>query len=155
MLYFAYGSNIGSLHRYLTQHGVDPVGIANPRRAILDNYRIRTNYLRDGQTGAANIEPAKGERVEGVLMDISHEVHHLLRRKEGFPHRYRETSIFVHPPRSRRMILAMTYVVTREHRLPIDMPVHPSYRQIILEGAQKAGFTVKYRRHLSALLRTA
>jgi len=39
--------------------------------------------------------------------------------------------------------------------LKVDMPVHATYRATILEGAKKAGFTKKYRRHLSALLRTA
>lgn len=156
MLYFGYGSNCdpNSLHRYLAQHGVDPKGIANPRRAFLDGWTIRTNYLRDGRTGAANIEPAKGKRVEGLLMDIGPEVHHLLRRKEGCPNRYGEASIFVHLPRSRRMILALTYIVTQECRLPIDMPVVPSYREIILEGAKKWGFSRDYQKRLRALLRT-
>jgi hypothetical protein len=159
VIYFTYGSNtnLPVLRRYLVQHGVDPRGIRNARRAFLDDFRIRTNYMKTGLVGGAavNVEAAKGKRVEGLLMDISPEVHHLLRRKEGFPHRYREISIFVHLPRSHRLIMAMTYVVAEKYRLRTDMPVHPSYRSIILEGAHRAGFTKKYQRHLSALLRTA
>lgn len=157
MLYWAYGSNshLSALRNYLVRHEVSPKDISNPRRAILDDYRIRTNYLRDGRTGAANVEPALGHRVEGLLLDISSDVHRVLRRKEGFPHRYCEVNIFVHLPRSRRLIMAMTYIVTQECRLPTDMPVHQTYRQTLLEGAHQAGFTKKYQRHLSTLLRTA
>ncbi len=73
MLYFAYGSNtnLSVLHKYLVQHGCDPRGIRNPRRVFLDDFQIRTNYLMGGMTGATNIEPAKGKRVEGMLMEIT------------------------------------------------------------------------------------
>jgi hypothetical protein len=158
ILYFAYGSNtnLKRLRDYLAQRGCDPRGIRSPRRAFLDDYRIRTNYLMGGMTGAANIEPAQGKRVEGLLMDITAEVHHLLRRKEGwFSHRYREASIFVHLPRSRGLIMATTYVVSPQYQLKLDMPVHPKYRSTILQGAQRARFSQKYQRFLSRLLKTA
>lgn len=155
--YFAYGSNthLPSLSRYLIEHGIDPAGITNPRRAILEHYCLRTNYVMSTCVGATNIEQATHDRVEGLLMEISPTVHHVLRRKEGFPHRYREINVCLHLPRSRQLILAMTYVVSDEYRLTTDMPVHPTYREIVLDGARQAGFTKKYQHYLSRLLRTA
>lgn len=153
--YFGYGSNTNTeaLGAYLLMHGVDPQGLLNPRRALLKGWRIRTNYLMTSLAGAANIEPARDGKVEGVLMDITPDVHHALRRKEG--HRYREINVCVYLPRSRRLILAMTYVVADQYCLTHDMPVAAHYRKTVLEGARQAGFSKKYRHYLSRLLRTA
>jgi hypothetical protein len=155
--YCAYGSNcnLSVLHRYLIQHDVTPTGIVNLRRAHLEGHAIRTNYLMSSRYGAANIEPAKNGRVEGLLMEITPDVHRILRRKEGCPHRYREINVCVHLPRRGQLILAMTYVVTDAFRLSIDMPVHPIYRDTVLAGARASGFSQKYQQHLSRLLCTA
>lgn len=156
VLYFAFGSNcnLSALHRYLVQHGCDPKGIRNPRRAILRNYRIASNYQMTDLWGAANIEPATGKHVEGVVMGISPDVHHLLHRKEGWPRRYRETTVCVHLPRMRQNLIARTYIVTDECRLTTDMPVHPDYRATILEAAQQWGFSRDYQKRLRKLLCT-
>lgn len=157
VLYFAYGSNtnLHLLSEYLARRGVDPVAVLNPRRAILHDYRLRTNYLMGRLTGAANIEPSQGGRVEGLLMEIAPAVHQALRQKEGWPRRYREIAVTVTIPRTRRIIVALTYVVAEEYRLPIDVPVHPTYRAAVLKGARAACFTQKYQQHLSRVLRTA
>jgi hypothetical protein len=84
MWYFAFGSNIDaeSLSEYLRRNEVDPTEAKDPRRALLRDYQIRTNYQTCGKWGAANIEVHSGGLVEGVLMEISPAVHAALRRKE-------------------------------------------------------------------------
>lgn len=155
--YFAYGSNIHLpvLRHYLRQHGCDPSGISNPRRAFLEGYRFRTNYLTCSLWGAANIEPDAHARVEGILMQVTPEVVECLRRKEGCPVRYDETTVAVRLPRSCHCIVAVTYRVTDEYSLPTDTLVHPTYRATILEGAQHWGFGRDYQKRLRRVLRTA
>jgi len=157
MLYFAYGSNtnLPALRRYLVQHGLNFRDVSKPCRALLEGWRIRTNYLMSRMTGAANIEPTKGTRVEGLLMEMTPAVHQALRRKEGWPHRYREIAVTVTIPRTRQIMAAITYVVSKAYQLPVDMPVHEDYRDAVLDGAKQAGFTKKYQHYLSRLLRTA
>ena len=157
MLYFAYGSNcnIDVFHDYLVAHDLDPTAITNPRRALLDGWQLRCNYLMSGFTGAANIAPAKGKHVEGVLMEVTPEVHDLLRRKEGWPRRYREATVCVRMPRTRQVVNALTYIVTDECRLPTDMPVHPTYRSTILEAARYWKFSRDYQKRLRKVLCTA
>lgn len=88
-------------------------------------------------------------------MEITPAVHQVLRWKEGWPRRYREITVSVKLPRTRHLALALTYVVSEQYRLHIDVPVHPTYRETILQGAQAAGFTRRYQQHLSRILRTA
>lgn len=160
MRYFAYGSNMNlpALRAYLALHHIDPVNIRHPEKAILHDYRLRTNYLRAGSTGAANIEAHVGARVEGLLMEITPAVHRLLRRKEGWaPHgegRYCETAIWASIPSTGSIAVALAYMVTSEYRLDKDMPVDPIYRQTILEGARQAVLSRRYQQELKRLLRT-
>src|SRR5688572_23327770 len=97
MWYFAYGSNCDpqALSGFLRSHRVDPAEVTDARRAVLHDYRLRTNYRSLLKWGAANLEPCLGAKTEGVLMWISPGVHEVLRRKEGWPRRYREIYVVV------------------------------------------------------------
>ena len=61
--YLAYGSNMNTDHllEWLDRAGVPREEVSHPQRAILPDYRIRTNYLRSNSLGAANIEPCRGQ----------------------------------------------------------------------------------------------
>ena len=157
LAYFAYGSNtdLDALALFLLRQDVDPAGVVGPHRAILHNYRLRTNYLTTGGFGAANVEPRKGSLVEGVVMQINAEVHDALRRKEGCPFRYHETEVIVQIPQNGEIISAMTYVVSDKHRMSRNMPVSSNYRDAILRGASTFRFSRKYQAKLRSLLRCA
>lgn len=157
MQYFAYGSNMNLKHlrAFLHRFGVGPEGVSDPRHVILPDYRLRTNYLTTSGLGAANIEPCPGDAVEGVLLTITTDVQDALRAKEGWKHRYDETTVEVTLPSNGEMILALTYRVTPEHRLPHDAPVSPRYRSLILAGAQDAGLSAEYQEHLRRILKPA
>ena len=154
MKYFAFGSNINVFHllRLLTEHGVDVDDLKNPRRAVLRGYRLRTNYYSGAHgAGAANIELAEVHNVEGVVMGISEGVRDILRAKEGFPACYEEIEIKVQT--STRLVPAFTYVVSPARQLTIDLPVTPTYRQTILDGARMFRFSQSYQRHLQRALK--
>ena len=154
--YFAFGSNICVPHfrGYLVHHGIDPVEARNPRRAILAGYRLRTNYRSVvHEAGAANIEPALGHAVEGVVIEITDSIRQALRRKEGWPVRYREIEVEVKIVDTDEIVDALTYIVTPEYRLPFDLPVTQRYRDLILEGAARFHFRQTYQRRLRRILR--
>ncbi len=153
--YFAYGSNmnIEHLREWLDRFGVPGDGVSNPRLAILPGFRLRTNYLTTTKKGAANIEPSRGQQVEGVLFTVSPDVVAALDLKEGHPRRYRQTKVEVIMPPSGRKITAMTYRVTEEHQLDFDMPVSEAYRNLVLSGAAEAGLSLAYQSRLKTILR--
>ena len=114
-----------------------------------DNYGV---YRGDLAQGYGSIAFELCSIVEGVVMQINAEVHDVLRRKEGFPWRYRETEVLVQIPRNGEIISAMTYVVSDEHRLSRNMPVSPTYRDAILRGASTFRFSRQYQAKLRSLL---
>jgi len=158
MLYFAYGSNINLDHlaEYLDTHGLrldtDLVG----QHALLHHYCLRTNYFAGSHgAGACNIEPAHGECVEGVLISITEAIQRILRIKEGFPRRYEEVQVNVYTASTQGSVRALTYVVTPQHRLDVDLPVTARYRDLILAGAKHFNFGKSYQEGLRRKLRTA
>ncbi len=156
MNYLAYGSNINIEHfsAYLADHGVDPNDVANCRHATLFDYRLRTNYYAAAhRAGACNIEFAKKEIVQGVVMKITPAVREVLRVKEGWPTCYEEVEVRV--TTSIAEISAFTYIVNPSRRLDVDLPVARYYRDYILSGAKRWGFSKAYRDHLQHLLKIA
>lgn len=154
MLYFAYGCNLNLAHlaAYLASHAIHPSDVENPRRAILRDHRLRTNYLSCVHSaGACNIEPSPGHAVEGLVMNITEAVRSALRVKEGWPRHYQEVRVEVIIPPAKTSVNAFTYVVNPTRRLNRDQPVSPEYRRLILEGAKVAGLSAPYQ----ALLRRA
>ncbi len=155
MLYFAYGSNMNSVHLtgWLQEFGVlDEPQIMSS--ATLHGYRLRTNYVASRGLGAANVEAAKGWRIEGLLFQITPEIRRGLRAKEGWPTRYQETIELVNVSGRRRRVRALTYQVTDQCRLSKNIPVSGRYRQLILEGARKGGLTAAYQEFLRSILVT-
>ncbi len=77
-LYFAYGSNLYKDHMEARCPQADPVG-----RLLLPNYRLTFR-------GVADIEPCRGDHVEGGLFAITPRCEQLLDRYEGVPSLYRK-----------------------------------------------------------------
>ena len=154
--YLASGSNMNLVHlgEWLCRFGVEPEGVSHPRLAILPRFRLRTNYLTSRNLGAANIEPCRGEQVEGVLLSISPAVRAVLRMKEGCPHRYEEINVEAFLPASQEVIQAITYRVTKNHQLPFDLPLAAAYRTLILDGAREARLSESYQAGLKSILKS-
>ncbi len=159
MRYFAYGSNINLDHlkEYLHTHGVKLDTKFQPEHAILQNYRLRTNYFAGSHgAGACNIEYAPGyNRVEGVVITITPAIQTALRVKEGYPRRYEEIEVNIHTASAQAPVQALTYIVTTAHQLEDDLPVTARYREIILTGAIHFDLTKPYQKMLRTKLQIA
>lgn len=158
MLYFAYGSNmcLDHLTDFLGTRGVTLDTELDGQHALLHDYRLRTNYFATSHgAGACNIEPAHDQRVEGVLWSITPAIQDVLRIKEGYPHRYEEIEVIVHTASTQGGVRAITYVVTPQHRLDVDLPVTARYRDFVLDGAKQFNLTNEYQKKLRSLLRVA
>jgi len=154
--YFAFGSNMCLVHlrEWLCRFGVEPDGVSQPRHAILPGFRLRTNYLTSNALGAANIEPSRGQQVEGVLIKASPDALVSLDRKEGHPCRYNRINIEVMVPPSQELIKAVTYRVTEDHQLPFDLLVSTTYRDVVLAGAKEARLSEPYQEALKLILKS-
>ncbi|MCL6549163.1 MAG: gamma-glutamylcyclotransferase [Alicyclobacillus sp.] len=130
MLYFAYGSCMDPEDFRRTCPTAKLVAV----RAELRNHRLTFNgrsLARGG--GVANIEPAKGHVVRGVLWEVtSPRGVEALDRREGAPWMYerRRRKVYV----GERPVWAQTYVLTRP--LPFEVAPSEAYAALIL-GAVK------------------
>lgn len=86
-------------------------------------------------------------------MKITPAVREVLRVKEGWPTCYEEVEVRV--TTSIAEISAFTYVVTTSRRLDVDLAVAAYYRDYILSGAKRWGFSTAYQDHLQHLLKIA
>src|SRR5271168_4899815 len=88
--YFAYGSNMST-----AQMRARVGEVAEDRTGVLKNYELVFNKKVRGGTAAANIRPAQGSVVHGVLYKISDSSYRNLDRFEGAPVHYRRIQIEV------------------------------------------------------------
>lgn len=89
MLYFAYGSALSSVR--MTELDLD---LKEIRPGVLDGYRLAFNRSA-GEAGKANIIPARGCTVEGLIYVIEPEALTVLDGEEGFPERSEKISVSV------------------------------------------------------------
>jgi gamma-glutamylcyclotransferase len=128
---FAYGSNMASAemeawcpeHRYL-----------GPAR--LDGFRVelRRRSLR-WQGGAADIVPAPGESVWGVLYEVADEELDRLDEKEGEGFAYRRRTVEVEYEAERRAAVAYE-VIEKE---PEQVEASPEYLDLLRAAARERG----------------
>ena len=145
MLYFDYASNMDEdeLKGYISQHGGNSSGITNPRYAVLHDWRLVFNFLSPRrQAGTANIEPASGERVEGVVWDATDDVIKYIDLKEGHPNQYHQIRVTaeVH---GLPVPDVLTYEVIAEQRRAF-CPPRRAYRQLMIDAGHRFGFSPDY-----------
>lgn len=155
--YFGYGSNMNmaALRNWVADRSPRPIRLDQPRLATLHNYRFRTNfYSITHGAGAANIEPAEGDEVEGVLLEIDTELRKLLRRKEGWPNIYQEHEVLVTTNGDGRLQRAVTFMVAPDWQLHDDLAVSGEYRETILEASRQLPLSPSYQKLLARVLVT-
>ena len=140
--YFGYGSN---MHRgtFSERRRMQPLAT---RVARLDDYRLCFNIpIGPGERGVANVEPASGSRVWGVLYLVTPEEFDRLDQTEAV-HRgvYRRTPVEVIAEREERLP-AVTYcsALTVNGRKP-----SARYMRLLLEGAREHRLPAEYLRIL-------
>ena len=143
MNYFAYGSNL--CVRRLEARGADP---SKPRVAVLNDHGLRFNKVSQDGSMKANIVPAAGSGVWGVVFQISDHRLDGLRAAEGWPHHYTEEAVQVGI--GGQLEEVTTYVaalgMTRECGMPYGW-----YLDHIRNGARAFGFPAAYLAGLDAI----
>jgi len=116
--------------------------------AVLKNHRLafsRYSSFREG--GVADIVPATGGWVEGVLFEVSD--FEALDRREGAPWVYRRRRVRVYPNGdSDRWRWAWTYEVV--NKSPVEYVPSKAYAQLIWDGARV--LSREYRSKLEKIL---
>jgi cation transport regulator ChaC len=146
--HFAYGSNMNRA-QMLSRVG----NIVEEHNAHLPNFQLRFNKKVRGGTAGANVQPAPGKTVYGVLYKIEENSFRSLDRYEGVPEHYRRIEIQVTPdgvpdsatggaaPPSGQPVPAQVYIASK-----IEKGLRPSaqYLQAILDGAGEHSFPAAY-----------
>jgi hypothetical protein len=152
MYYFAYGSNMDEkeLTTYIQRKGGDSSAVSNPRWARLDDWRLVFNHFsHNRRAGAANIERAEGQCVEGILWDATEEALDVIDCKEGRPGNYERICVCVSDEQGQLLREVVTYEVVQ--KLPHFCAPKRNYLDLMKRAASRFGFSEKYRRILNAI----
>ena len=133
--YFAYASNMN--RNQMRQRAGE---VLEERAARLENFELVFNRKVRGGTATANISPAPGKFVEGVLYKIPESAFRSLDRFEGAPVHYRRTEVTVND-REGGKFTAQVFVATKVEK---GLRPSPHYLQTILEGAGEHDLPASY-----------
>ena len=124
--HFAYGSN---MNRAQMRSRVG--NILEEHNASLPNYELRFNKKVRGGTAGANVQPAIGKTVHGVLYKIDESTFRSLDRYEGVPEHFRRIEVLVTPDGG-QPVPALVYIASK-----IEKGLRPAahYLQAMLDGA--------------------
>jgi cation transport regulator ChaC len=133
--YFAYASN---MNRAQMQSRAG--AILEEKLGRLENYELAFNKKVRGGTAGANIRPAPGKSVEGVLYRINESAFRNLDRAEGAPVHYRRIQIAV-KDRDGKAIAAQAFIATK-----VEKGLRPAshYLKTILDGAAEHQLAPEY-----------
>jgi len=133
--HFAYGSNMNRA-QMLARTGK----ILEEHNASLPNYEVRFNKKVRGGTAGANIQPASGKTVHGVLYKVEEGSMRSLDRYEGVPDHYRRIEVQV-TPEGGQPVPAQIYIAQK-----VEKGLRPSsqYLQAMLDGAGEHNLPASY-----------
>ncbi|HWQ03235.1 MAG TPA: gamma-glutamylcyclotransferase family protein [Candidatus Nitrosotenuis sp.] len=133
--YFAYGSN---LSRAQMQSRVGQILDARPAR--LENHELLFNKKARGGSAEANVQPARGKTVHGVLYRLTDSGLRNLDRATGVPVHYRRIEVTVFDADGNK-VNAQTYIASK-----VEKGLRPAshYVQAILTGAGEHGLPADY-----------
>lgn len=133
--YFAYASNMNE-----AQMRSRAGQILEQRPARLENYELAFNKKLRGGTAGANIRPAPGKSVEGILYKINESAFRNLDRFEGAPMHYRRIQVDVKDQHG-KIIAAQAFIATK-----VEKGLHPAphYLKTILDGATENHLPAEY-----------
>lgn len=114
--------------------------VAEDRPARLLNYELVFNKKVRGGTATANIRPASGAVVHGVLYKISDSCYRSLDRFEGAPIHYRRIQIEVLDAEN-RAVPSEAYIATKVEK---GLRPAPHYLKTILDGAAEHNLPADY-----------
>lgn len=133
--YFAYASNMNR-----AQMRSRAGEILEERRGRLENYELAFNKKVRGGTAGANVRPAQGKVVEGVLYKIKESAFRNLDRFEGAPVHYRRIQVDVRDSDG-KTIPAQAFIATKVEK---GLRPSPHYLKTILDGATEHNLPAEY-----------
>jgi gamma-glutamylcyclotransferase len=140
VLYFAYGSNLEASQ--MTDRCPSSRALAV---ATLKGYRLDfTRFSACRRGGVADIVPASGARVQGLIYELSPQDLRRLDRIEGTPDFYRRVTCEVESA-SAEVYRVWVYEVVNKCG---HVPPHRDYLALLLTAAQHLGFDRDYREFL-------
>ncbi|HVB98270.1 MAG TPA: gamma-glutamylcyclotransferase family protein [Candidatus Dormibacteraeota bacterium] len=133
--YFAFASNMNR-----AQMSSRIGEIAEEKSGKLENYEIVFNKKARGGAAMANIRPASGKCVYGVLYQITEAALKTLDRFEGAPEHYRRIEVTVTDTHG-GPVRAQAYIATK-----VEKGLHPAphYLQAMLQAAAEYQFPAEY-----------
>lgn len=139
--YFAFASNM-SRSQMKSRAGE----IFEERPGRLENYELVFNKKARGGSATANIRPAAGQAVEGVLYKINEAAFRALDRFEGAPAHYRRIEVSVVDGGGQK-IFAQAFIATKVEK---GLRPAPHYLKTILDGAREHGLPEEYLKKIQA-----
>jgi gamma-glutamylcyclotransferase len=133
--YFAYGSNLNA-----AQFQMRAGQVLEQTTGELKGYELRFNKEVRGGSASANIQPAAGKSVRGVLYRIPESAYRNIDRFEGAPVHYRRIEVQV-TAADGRAIGAQAFIATKVKK---GLRPAPHYLQTILNGAAEHGLPADY-----------
>lgn len=133
--YFAFASNM-SRAQMRSRAGQ----ILGEQLGRLENYELAFNKKVRGGTASANIRPAPGKNVLGVLYKINESSFRSMDRFEGAPVHYRRIQVDVIDPTG-QSVAAQAYIATKVEK---GLRPAPHYLKTILDGAAEHGLPAEY-----------
>jgi gamma-glutamylcyclotransferase len=139
--HFAFASN---MNRAQMQSRAGEILEERPGR--LENYELVFNKKVRGGTASANIRPAQGKLVLGVLYKINESAFRNLDRFEGAPQHYRRIEVQVLDGHD-QTLPAQAYFATK-----VEKGLHPAphYLKTILDGAAEHHLPAQYLESIKA-----
>ncbi|MBI2955888.1 MAG: gamma-glutamylcyclotransferase [Acidobacteria bacterium] len=141
--YFAYGSNMS---RAQVKHRAGEP--AAEKIARLDNYELNFDKVARGGTGTANIAPADGKTVWGVLYRLTEQQLKALDRFEGVPDHYRRSEVTVSDAEGNRLS-AQVYLARKVRK---GLKPDRVYLARIIQGAEEHGLPADYLEQLKKIV---
>jgi gamma-glutamylcyclotransferase len=120
--------------------------VAEDQVGKLENYEIIFNKKARGGSATANIRPAPGKNVYGVLYRIAEPALRSLDRFQGAPEHYRRIEVSVTASDGNK-IAAQAYIATK-----VEKGLRPAghYLQSILDAAAEHNLPAEYVKELKA-----
>lgn len=138
--YFAYGSDMNRAQMASRMGQALEAHVAH-----LPNYELVFNRKVRGGTATANVRPASGQTVYGVLYKISEAALRNLDRFEGAPAHYRRIQVTV--TLGNRPVIAQVYIATK-----VEKGLRPAghHLQTIVQGATEHALPAEYIEQIKA-----
>lgn len=133
--HFAFASN---MNRPQMQSRAGEIHEERPGR--LENYELVFNKRVRSETAGANISPAPGKAVLGVLYKINESSLRNLDRFEGAPEHYRRIEVQVLDGNG-QLVAAQAFIATKVEK---GLRPAPHYLKTILEGAAEHHLPAEY-----------